>query len=192
MPQSPQLILGSTSKYRRELLGRLGVPFTVEAPKFDENSLKGQIPDPKTLAETLAFEKAKSLRRPGVCIIGSDQVAALGTQVLGKPGTPEKALQSLQTLRGRSHQLFTAVCLILDEQVLRFTDVTSLQMRDLSDENLKRYIQEDQPLDCAGSYKIEQRGIRLFESLQTEDFTAIQGLPLLKLTRSLKQLGFKV
>ena len=189
------LVLASTSRYRAELLARIGVPFTAAAPSCDEEALKQHSAEPVELARYLAQQKAASVARvrPDAYVLGGDQLVAIGGEILGKPHTPEHALAQLQRLRGNEHQLITAICLIAPDGSLRsHIDTHTLSMRKLSDDALRRYVRADQPLDCAGSYKIEARGITLFERLEGEDFTAIPGLPLIMLCTWLEACGFEV
>lgn len=186
------LILASTSPYRRALLERLGVPFRVVAPRFDESSVPAIGKSPLELAEALALGKARSVAaiEPGATVIASDQLAAIDETILGKPGTTDRAIDQLQMLSGRVHELYTALVVIQASRLLRHTDLARLRMRPLDRAEIARYVARDQPLDCAGSYKLEQQGIVLFESIETEDHTAITGLPLLRLTSILRGLGF--
>lgn len=188
------LILASTSRYRRALLERLGVPFQCETPQVDEEAFKSRGYSPRELAETLAAEKATSLSRafPTATIIGSDQVAACEGRILGKPGTTERAIAQLESLAGRTHQLITAVAVWHAGQLHRHTDVTTLHMRTLQRNELERYVAADEPLDCAGAYKLEQRGITLFSAIESADQTAIIGLPLIALTTMLCECGFVI
>jgi septum formation protein len=191
----PTLILASTSRYRAELLARLGVPFTTAAPSCDEEALKQPGMEPAELAQFLAREKALSVARanPTAFVLGGDQVVELEQQVLGKPHTHERAVAQLLQMRGKSHRLLTAICLISPGGEQRtHLDVHTLSMHALSEESLRRYVVADEPLDCAGSYKIESRGIALFSRIQGEDFTAIPGLPLLKLSEWLIESGFRL
>lgn len=194
MPQ-PVLVLASTSRYRAELLGRLGVPFSAAAPSCDEDEMKQREPDPRALALRLAEDKARSVARlhPGAFVLGGDQVLAHAGAILGKPHTREAAIGQLQRLRGRSHQLLTAICLVAPDGSTRtHLDAHTLAMRPLPDAALARYVDADEPLDCAGSYKIEARGIALFERIEGADFTAITGLPLITLSGWLADSGFQV
>jgi septum formation protein len=191
----PVLTLASTSPYRRELLARLGVPFQVCAPRCDEEALKDPALLPRELAGMLAREKALSVARefPGHHVLGSDQLVDLDGEVLGKPGSVRASEEQLARLSGRSHRLITALVLVCPGGALRcHVDVTTLRMRALSEQERQRYVRADEPLDCAGSYKIEQRGIALFESIECADFTAITGLPLLALSAFLRAEGFAV
>lgn len=193
---APNLVLASTSRYRRQLLERLGVPFRALAPDCDEEALKDPRLTPRTLAESLALAKARSLEAtlPGAAIIGSDQVAAVqeagAWTILGKPGSAERAGDQLMRLSGRDHVLITAMVVLRAGQVHAHTDVTTLTMRPLDRAAIDRYVTADQPLDCAGSYKLEARGVALFARIDSADHSAITGLPLIALTRILAGLGF--
>lgn len=207
------LILASQSPYRRALLARLGLPFEVAAPQFDEAQPTPDT-DPRRLVVGNALGKAVSLlaAHPGRVIIGSDQVVALGSRILTKPGTPEKAVAQLLALAGREHELLTAVAVLrapppaptasagregeaLDppspDDVAGATAVVvnRLRMRAFSREEARTYIAAEQPLDCAGAYKAEGLGISLFESLGGDDPTAIVGLPLIATLRLLRRHG---
>lgn len=188
------LILASTSPYRRKLLGRLGVSFRCVAPDVDEETEKRRSPDPTALAERLAAAKAGAVatRFPFHVVIGCDQVAAVGGAVLGKPGTMEQAAVQLDRLAGRTHELVTAVCVrrVADDVQLTHTNRARLTMRTLSAAERDRYLELDRPTDCAGSYKIESAGIALFERVESDDFTAITGLPLMAVAKILRELGF--
>lgn len=191
------LILASTSPYRRALLERLGVPFEARSPGVDERAVTRTTPE--GLAEALAVMKAEALHDVGdALVIGSDQVVDLDGEILGKPGTVEGAVEQLLRLAGRTHRLITAVA-VHDARAARTevaTDVHTLTMRSLDRDTLARYVAYDQPLDCAGSYKLETRGIALFERIQadpeTADQTAIIGLPLMKTLVLMLRLGVDV
>lgn len=185
------LILASTSPYRRELLERLGVPFETRKPLIDEEKEKDPSLSPRALAEHLAFLKAKSLKGPGLCVIGGDQLVAFEGQILGKPGTREKAIAQLMMMAGKQHELVTAICLFDGDRAIPHTDLTRITFKKLTREQIEKIVDLDQPFDCAGSYKIEKHGIALVEKIETEDFTAIQGLPLLALSRMLESCGRK-
>ena len=191
---APRLVLASTSPYRRALLERLGVSFCVEAPRCDEEALKEPGMPPSDTALHLSREKALSLlsSHEGAFILGSDQLVDFDQQILGKPHTVQGAVAQLKRLRGRSHQLVTAFALVCPNgEIEQHLDVHTLTMRDLSDAEIERYVARELPLDCAGSYKIESAGIALFERIAGEDFTAITGLPLMKLSRLLRAHGFE-
>ncbi len=189
------LVLASTSPYRRALLERLGVPFRSKAPVCDEEALKSENLPPIRLAERLAHLKAASLaesEESAATVIGCDQLLSLDDRVYGKPGTTEAAIEQLASLAGRQHELITAMVVISGSKTFRHTDVTKLWMRPLSRNAIVRYVLGERPLDCAGSFKIESRGITLFERIQSEDQTAITGLPLIALVSILTQLGFEI
>ena len=191
-----KLILASTSPYRRALLERLGIPFQCESPLCKEEQYKSKIQNPRELAETLAEAKSTSVPTfifsRAATIIGGDQVACIKSQILDKPGTHARALEQLTLLSGKTHELITAIVVRKGTKVWRHTDVTRLKMRKLTREQLVRYLKADQPYDCAGSFKLEARGIALFEKIDSADHTAITGLPLIALTRILVQVGFKL
>jgi septum formation protein len=191
---APPLVLASTSRYRGELLARLGVPFLAAAPDCDEDAYKARGLSPRELAETLALAKAESLRAayPDAAILGGDQLAAIDDAILGKPGSGAAACAQLARLAGRTHTLITATALIAPGRVLRHTDVTHLTMRALSSAQIERYVAVDQPLDCAGSYKLERLGIALFSRIESADHTAIVGLPLLAITAMLDEIGIVI
>lgn len=192
----PDLVLASTSRYRHALLERLGLPFRAIAPACDEEALKDPALAPQQLAEHLALAKAQSLEPslPQATIIGSDQLAAVEVDghwtILGKPGSRERAIDQLALLSGRTHLLVTAMVVIHRGARHRHTDLTRLTMRRLDRDALARYVDADQPLDCAGAYKLEALGIALFERIDSADHTAITGLPLIALTRILSDVGY--
>lgn len=189
-----QLILASTSSYRRGLLARLGIAFEAISPAVDEESLKDPALDAQALAEKLAAAKARSLvdRFPAATIIGSDQTCACEGRILNKPGDFDGACEQLALLAGKMHQLFTAVCVVHQGREHRFTDVTSLRMRLLATDEIERYLRADEPYDCVGSYKLEERGIALFDAIESHDHTAIVGLPLIALAKVLRTCGYAV
>jgi septum formation protein len=191
---SRDLVLASTSPYRRALLARLGVPFRCLAPRFDESSVSISGKDPRKAAEILARGKAESVVsiEPAATIIGCDQLVSFEGLIMGKPVTMERAIEQLQALAGRTHELITALVVIQGDQSLCHIDFSRLRMRPLSRTELERYADHDRPVDCAGSYKLEERGIVLFERIETQDYTAITGLPLIALVGFLRQLGFPV
>ena len=189
------LILASTSPYRKELLERLMIPFQTHDSQVDGDQFKNDISDPLVLTKTLAFEKAKSVfnHKDDSYIIGGDQIGLFENQILGKPKTKENAVVQLRKLAGKTHELITSTCILGPNGfVYEWTNHTTLRMRSLTLEEIKRYIDKDDPLNCAGSYKIESVGISLFESIQTEDSTAIVGLPLIELSKVLRTLGFEL
>lgn len=194
------LVLGSSSQYRRELLERLQIPFTTLSPDVDETASQGA--DPGALAQHLAVQKAVSVRNlllqrngdsPQI-VIASDQVAAWGHSQLHKPGTEDRAREQLHTMSGGEVTFHTALHMLDGRTDVTFSaiDTTVVTVRNLSDEEIERYIERDQPLDCAGSFKIESLGISLFESVNTEDPTALIGLPLIAVARGLRLFGLSV
>jgi len=193
------LVLASTSPYRRQILERLGLPFEVSRPDFDERQpLPSDIVGIEATARYLARMKAEAVRAQGfgdAWIIGSDQICALGGEALHKPGTVARAEAQLGRLQGRAHQLVTAVVVLAPHGQAEAVDVHTLHMRALDDALIAAYVAADQPLDCAGSYRIEARGIALFERIiadpECADDTAIVGLPLWKTVRALRELGLE-
>lgn len=188
------LVLASTSVYRRTLLERLGLPFTQESPQIDESALPGE--SPESLVQRLASAKAEAVahRHPEALVIGSDQMAVLGDQVLGKPGSPERAKAQLATLSGQSVRFLTGlavVSLALGQHHVAVVPFT-VQMRRLSAAEIADYVARDNPVDAAGSFKSEGLGIALFEHMDGEDPTALIGLPLIRLTRMLSDCGIRV
>jgi septum formation protein len=186
------LVLASTSRYRRKLLERLGVPFRCRAPLVDEDQWKASASEPRVLAEDLAKAKALSLRdeEPDATLIGCDQLVSFEGRIFGKPASVAGAVEQLSDLAGRSHELITALAVWHDGRVFAHTDVTTLRMRSLDRSAIERYVAADRPNDCAGSYRLEERGITLFESIDSEDHSSITGLPLIALTTILRQIGF--
>jgi septum formation protein len=195
MPQqnpTPELVLASTSKYRAAQLKTLGVHFLSEKPLCDEDLLKNNFTDPYLMATGLAQAKARSLADQNKVIIGGDQLIHFKGLILGKPGTAERACAQLLKMQGQSHELITAVSVIHGEKEFNFTNTTRMHMRELKSDEIERYVEQDKPLDCAGAYKIESLGIALFSRIETDDFTAIQGLPLIELSSTLRKLGYKI
>ena len=188
----PALILASGSPYRRDLLARLALRFETLAPQMSEEHVRGEPPGDRALR--LALSKARSVAagRPGAVVIGSDQVAALGQQVLDKPGDAARARAQLTALSGRSARFYTACAVIGGAEGLQLAhvDTTTVVFRKLSDEEIGRYVEREQPYDCAGSFKVEALGISLIECLESQDPTALIGLPLIWLTGALRAAGF--
>jgi septum formation protein len=189
---SPRLVLASTSKYRRALLDRLDIPFTVNGSLVDETVQPGE--DPLALVHRLSRAKAQAVaeRFPDSVIIGSDQVAVNGRTVLGKPGSVERCIQQLQDASGQRVMFHTGVH-IIDPRNRRHeahVDTTTVQFRPLTAEEIRRYVDKDNPLDCAGGFKAEALGITLFERIDSQDPTALTGLPLIWLAGALRRAGF--
>jgi septum formation protein len=162
----------------------------------DEDTLKRQLDPmpPEALASRLAGAKATSLAdlHPFATLIGSDQLVAFEGQCFGKPGSMTAAIEQLLAMSGREHRLITAVAVWHRGRILEHTDVATLRFRNLTRDEIERYVAADQPIDCAGAYKLEARGITLFERISSDDFTAITGLPLIALTTILREVGYSV
>jgi septum formation protein len=187
----PALILASTSRYRRELLERLQLPFTVEAPGVDEASLPGEAP--AALAQRLALAKAHAVaqRHPGAVVIGSDQVADLNGQAIGKPHTHERAVAQLRAMSGHSVVFQTAVAVVRSDAgvaEVRLSPVV-VRFRELGEEEIETYLRREQPYDCAGSAKSEGLGIALLRSVESIDPTALIGLPLTTVCELIRLAG---
>lgn len=189
-----EIVLASTSRYRRELLSRLVPDFRVIAPDVDETPGKGE--SPADLALRLAETKARAVAAncPEALVIGSDQVAELDGRAIGKPGTHEAARAQLAASSGRTVVFHTAICVAdmrAASPVIRCAiDCTLVVFRELSAEEIARYVDREHPLDCAGAFKAESLGIALFERIETIDPTALIGLPLIALARLLRGAGF--
>lgn len=185
-----QIILASTSPFRRELLARLNLEFETAAPDVDETRLDHEPAD--ALVRRLAEAKARAIgtSRKGL-IIGSDQVATLGSGILGKPGTHGRALEQLRRLSGEVVTFLTGLCLLNSETGQAQVDVVPFRVhfRALEDSRIERYLRHDEPYNCAGSFKSEGLGITLFERLEGNDPTALIGLPLIRLTDMLSREG---
>jgi septum formation protein len=192
----PRLILASSSTYRKELLARLHVPFEVSVPSIDETPNPGETPEATALR--LARQKAATVaaRLPGALVIGSDQVATLDGEQIGKPGSHDAALRQLQKMRGRRVIFHTALCLwdgrnpSAAEAVQLDNVQTFVTFRDLPDWELDAYLRIEQPYDCAGSAKNEGLGIAILEKIESTDPTALTGLPLIALSTMLRKAGF--
>lgn len=186
------LILASTSRYRRELLARLGLPFRTESPGVDETHLPGETPFSR--ASRLAQLKAQAVaeRFPEAVVIGSDQVAALGDEILDKPGDEIRCREQLSRLSGSKAAFYTAFCVAQASRNLSrsHVDTTVVQFRALTPEEISRYVERERPFDCAGGFKSEGLGITLFESIRSQDPTALIGLPLIALAEELRRAGY--
>ena len=194
MPLPRSLILGSTSRYRRELLQRLHLPFEVQAPEVDETPLPHE--RPQALAMRLALAKARAVaqRYPQAVVIGSDQVADLAGEPLGKPGNHARAVAQLQRMRGQTVVFQTALAVVCLATGFEQQDLAPVRVRfrDLSDADIERYLRIEQPYDCAGSAKSEGLGIALLEAIDSDDPTALVGLPLIRTCRLLRAAGITV
>ncbi len=188
------LVLGSTSRYRRELLERLRIPFEVAAPDVDETPRTGEAP--RELALRLALAKAQAVARqhPKAVVIGSDQVADLNGEPLGKPGTHERAVAQLRRMRGQTVVFQTAVAVVCAETGFEQMALAPVSVRfhDLSDAEIEAYLRAEQPYDCAGSAKSEGLGIALLDAIDNDDPTALVGLPLIRTCRMIRAAGVKL
>jgi septum formation protein len=189
---SPQLVLASTSKYRRSLLDRLSLPYTVQGPMIDESALPGE--DPIALVSRLARAKAHAVaeRYPQGVIIGSDQAAILGRTILGKPETVERCVEQLRNASGQRVSFHTAVHVVdlRNRRHEAHVDTTTVAFRSLAETEIRNYVARENPLDCAGGFKAESLGIALFDRIDSQDPTALIGLPLIWLAGALRRAGF--
>lgn len=187
----PRLILGSTSRYRRELLTRLRLPFEVEAPGVDETPRPGEAP--AALAQRLALEKARAVaaRHPQDVVIGSDQVADLAGEPLGKPGDHARAVAQLQRMSGQRVVFQTALAVVRRDTGFEAVDLAavSVTFRTLSDAEIETYLRLDEPYDCAGSARSESLGVALLSAIDSDDPTALVGLPLIRTCALLRAAG---
>jgi septum formation protein len=187
----PRLILGSTSRYRRELLTRLRLPFEVEAPGVDETPRPGEAP--AALAQRLALEKARAVaaRHPQDVVIGSDQVADLAGEPLGKPGDHARAVAQLQRMSGQRVVFQTALAVVRQDTGFEAVDLAavSVTFRTLSDAEIETYLRLDEPYDCAGSARSESLGVALLSAIDSDDPTALVGLPLIRTCALLRAAG---
>lgn len=193
MPSGRPLVLASTSAARRALLDRLRLPYEAVSPRCDEEAITGQSPEETARLRAVAKAESVARERPDAVVIGSDQVVDLDGELLGKPGTPERAEAQLARLAGREHRLITAVALVRSgaEHDVR-SSVHRMAMRPLVGDEIGRYVAADEPSACAGSYKVESLGIALFEHIEGADWTAIVGLPLLAVSSMLRAAGYAV
>lgn len=193
-PSSRALILGSTSRYRHELVSRLGLPFEAVAPQVDETPRLGEAP--ADLALRLAIEKARNVaqRHPQAVVIGSDQVADLHGEPLGKPGTHERAVAQLRRMRGQTVVFQTALAVVCHATGFEQHDIAAVRVvfRDLSDDEIENYLRKEEPYDCAGSAKSEGLGIALLERIDNDDPTALIGLPMIRTCRMVRAAGVKI
>jgi septum formation protein len=198
MPKTPstsrRIVLGSSSPYRRELLSRLKVPFEVDLPEVDETPRAGETP--RDIAWRLAVEKARAVARkhPEAAVIGSDQVADLDGEPLGKPGTHERAVQQLRRMRGRVVVFQTAVAVVCMQTGFEEVDLAPVRVafRELTDAEIEAYLLAEKPYDCAGSARSEGLGIALLEKIDNDDPSALVGLPLIRTCRMLRAAGVRL
>jgi septum formation protein len=188
---APRLILASTSRYRRELLARLRLPFEARDPGVDEAADAGE--SPADMARRLAFAKADAVAKgdPQAVVIGSDQVAELDGTAIGKPGDHARATAQLRSMRGRRVVFHTAVAVVCRGRGFRAVELASVvvRFRDLRDAEIEHYLRTEQPYDCAGSAKAETLGIALLDAIESDDPTALIGLPLIRTCRLLREAG---
>jgi septum formation protein len=193
-PPSRTLILGSTSRYRRELLQRLRIPFDVAAPQVDETPASGEAPRDLALRLALAKARVVASRVPDAVVIGSDQVADLHGEPLGKPGDHARATEQLRRMRGQTVVFHTALAVVCLDSGFEQVDLAPVQVRfrELSDAEIEAYLRAEEPYDCAGSAKSEGLGIALLEAIDNDDPTALVGLPLIRTCRMLRAAGVRV
>lgn len=188
---APHLILASTSRYRRELLERLRLPFDVVSPEVDETALPDELPSALALRLARAKADAVAARHPGAIVIGSDQVADLDGQAIGKPLTHERAQQQLRRMSGRAVTFQTAVAVVRRDAgyARALLAAVQVQFRELDDAQIEHYLRTEQPYDCAGSARSEALGIALLSSIDSDDPTALVGLPLIRTCTLLREAG---
>jgi len=195
-PNAPTrpLILASTSRYRASLLQRFGLPFTAHNPAVDEVERHGESPRGRAFRLSEAKAEAVAAQFPGAIVIGGDQVPATSTTILNKPGNETNCREQLKLLSGSTAEFYTACTVRCLETGVKLShvDTTAVKLRPLADAEIDRYIEREKPFDCAGGFKAEALGIVLFERIDTEDPTAIVGLPLIWLAGALRAVGFAV
>lgn len=194
VPATRPLVLGSSSRYRRELLSRLRLPFEIAVPDVDETPGLRELPPDLALRLALAKARAVAARFPRAVVIGSDQVADLDGEPMGKPGTYENAVAQLRRMRGRSVVFQTAVAVVCAASGFEQLELAPVRVRfrQLSDEEIQAYLEAEQPYDCAGSARSEGLGIALLDAIESDDPTALVGLPLIRTCRMLRAAGLKV
>jgi septum formation protein len=190
--QSKKLILASTSRYRKELLGRLGLAFETISPEVDEAPLPKETPELMAIRLAQAKALAVSLFNPSAYVIGSDQVVDLNGVAMGKPGDHANAMAQLQKLRGQTVKFHTAICLAHAGSAKTMNVITEVKFRQLEDAVLEAYLLAETPYDCAGSAKSEGLGICLLEYVRSDDSTALIGLPLITVCTLLRDAGFSI
>jgi len=192
--QNRRLVLGSTSPYRRELLSRLRVPFDVAAPAVDETPLPLETPREIALRLALAKAKAVAAQHPAAVVIGSDQVADLAGEPLGKPGTHANAVIQLGRMSGQTVVFHTAVAVVCQETGFEQLELAPVKVkfRSLAHDEIERYLRAEEPYDCAGSARSEGLGVALLDAIDSDDPTALVGLPLIRTCRMLRAAGVKV
>jgi len=192
--QESSLILASSSPYRKMLLERLGLAFETRSPEIDEARRAGETPEAMVARLARAKARAIAMLQPTAVVIGSDQIAVCNGEIVGKPGSPEKAAAQLKQFSARTVLFLTAVALVSEESGCFYerTVATDIDFRELGDAEIHRYIEMDRPLDCAGSFKSEAAGVTLLRAMRSDDPTAIIGLPLICVSEALRQAGFKL
>jgi septum formation protein len=193
-PPVRPLILASTSRYRAALLERFGLRFSAEDPRVEESTSKGETPRARAFRLAELKAEAVATRFPSAVVIGGDQVPATSTTILDKPGNAANCREQLKLLSGSTAEFYTACTVRCVEAGVKLShvDTTAVKLRPLSDAEIDRYIEREQPFDCAGGFKAEALGITLFERIDTEDPTAIVGMPLIWLASALRGTGFQV
>lgn len=188
------LILGSSSKFRKAQLEQLRVPFESFSPDIDEDAIKTSDYTPLEISRELSLQKAKAVleKYPNDLVIGADQVLNFQGKIFSKPGNKENAIKQLQELQGKSHELITSFALLSRDKVIVETVISTMTMRELSDQQIEKYVSLDEPLYSCGAYKLETLGISLFSQIECPDHSAIIGLPLISLTTKLKEFGINV
>ena len=190
-PKTPQIVLASTSRYRRALLERLAVPFAVEAPNIDESRLPGESARDLVLRLSIGKARAVADRWPNAVVIGSDQVASFDEQILGKPGSAPAAVRALVAVMGRSVRFLTGVAVLntATDRVRTAVDTTTARFREADEAEIRRYVEHDKPFDCAGGIRFEGLGPFLLRAVETADPSAAIGLPLVALGELLRAEG---
>jgi septum formation protein len=188
---APRLLLASTSRHRALLLERLGLPFSVEAPGIDEAARAREKPSERALRLARAKATAVAARHPRAWVIGSDQVAVAGRRVLDKPGDAARCREQLEASSGRRVRFHTAVVLQppAPDAAREHVDRTIVRFRTLTEQEIRRYIELERPFDCAGGFRSESLGVALFDAVETQDPTALVGLPLIWLAGALRDAG---
>lgn len=189
-----KVILASGSPYRKQLLEQLNLPFSVVPSEVDESPIKKMDLTPEKICLELAKAKALEVfkKHSDHIVIGSDQLLTLDGKIFDKPGSVDNAVEQLGKLQGKDHRLITAVSIISNNKEISFNNITTLSMKELTKKQIENYVQQDNPLDCAGSYKIEKLGISLFSKIDSSDSTSIIGLPLIQLCCGLENFGIKI
>jgi septum formation protein len=189
-----KIILASGSPYRKQLLEQLSLAFSVVPSNVDEELIKKMDLTPEKICLELAKAKATEVfnKYSDHIVIGSDQLLTMDSEIFDKPGTAETAIKQLSKLQGKNHRLITAVSIVSNNKEISFSNITTLTMKELSQKQIEHYVQKDNPLDCAGSYKIEKLGISLFSKIDSSDSTSIIGLPLIQLCCGLENFGIEI